>query len=149
MIYKLVVPVEEGRYIVFSSLFFMGPCMYSFILKHYGMSFLLFLCSSISVNYWIYPIYGWRRNLDLLYAKFVFSVFFCNGVYYGRNPLYISIGYPCAGALGYCYYMSNALCNSTSDRAVLTIQNKKPWFAYHMMFHALMTLELFLILVCI
>jgi len=34
-----------------------------------------------SILYWYNPIHGWRRNLDLLYAKYSFIVYFISGIF--------------------------------------------------------------------
>jgi len=136
-----VVPREEGRWIAISSLFFIGPGIYSYYKLLPYHSLMIFICSAISSNYWREPTYGWRRDMDLMYAKFIFTVFFSSGLYYIRNPSYMAISYPNAVALIYCYYMSNKL--STNKNKELNHSN---WYKYHMMYHAIMTGEAFLII---
>ena len=136
-----VVPREEGRWIAISSLFFIGPGIYSYYKLLPYHSLMIFICSAISSNYWREPTYGWRRDMDLMYAKFIFTVFFSSGLYYIRNPSYMAISYPSAVALIYCYYMSNKL--STNKNKELNHSN---WYKYHMMYHAIMTGEAFLII---
>ena len=94
-----VVPREEGRWIAISSLFFIGPGIYSYYKLLPYHSLMIFICSAISSNYWREPTYGWRRDMDLMYAKFIFTVFFSSGLYYIRNPSYMVISYPSAVAL--------------------------------------------------
>lgn len=102
---------------------------------------MIFICSAISSNYWREPTYGWRRDMDLMYAKFIFTVFFSSGLYYIRNPSYMAISYPSAVALIYCYYMSNKLSINKNKEL-----NHSNWYKYHMMYHAIMTGEAFLII---
>ena len=136
-----VVPREEGRWIAISSLFFIGPGIYSYYKSLPYHSLMIFICSAISTNYWREPTYGWRRNMDLMYAKFIFTVFFTSGLYYIRNPYYIAISYPSAVILIYCYYMSNKLSSNKNK-----ILNSSIWYKYHMMYHAIMIFEQILII---
>ena len=122
--------VDGLQYLLF---FFLIPGIYSYYKLLPYHSLMIFICSAISTNYWREPTYGWRRNLDLIYAKFIFTIFFSSGLYYIRKPFYIIISYPSAIVLIYCYYMSNKLSNK--DKYI------NYWYKYHMMYHAIMTYE--------
>lgn len=127
---------RETRWIVGSSITFSIPAIYAYSRHFYVNSALLVVTSIISANFWRKATYSWRRDLDLVYAKFVFTVFISQGVYYVRYTPYIIVSYPLMITLAYCYYLSERY--HTAKHPV--------WYRYHVAFHLCMTLELFMIL---
>ena len=125
---------RETRWIVGSSITFFIPAIYC--RASYTNTILLVVTSIISANFWRKATYSWRRDLDLVYAKFVFTVFVLEGVHYVRYTPYVIISYPLMSTLIYCYYLSEKYH-----------QIKYPyWYCYHVAFHLMMTCELFMIL---
>jgi hypothetical protein len=122
---------EDTRWLVLSSFFFTVPSIYAFIINMYSYSFLLLCTSLISANYWRKATYSWRRNMDLIFAKISFVVFFSNGVYYVKSVGYVISGYSGIIVLLYCYYLSGKL---------LQLKNNN-WYKYHIMFHLIMAYE--------
>jgi hypothetical protein len=122
---------EDTRWLVLSSFFFTVPSIYAFIINMYSYSFLLLCTSLISANYWRKATYSWRRNMDLIFAKISFVVFFSNGIYYVKSVGYVITGYSGIIVLLYCYYLSGKL---------LQLKNNN-WYKYHLMFHLIMAYE--------
>jgi len=77
----------------------------------------------VSILYWQYPIHGWRRNLDLMYAKYTFMFYLINGV------LYLPRGFPL------CIVLSGAC--SIAYTYHLTLVYPEIWIRYHVLFHLL------------
>ena len=122
---------EDTRWLVLSSFFFTVPSIYAFIINMYSYSFLLLCTSLISANYWRKATYSWRRNMDLIFAKISFVVFFSNGVYYVKSAGYVITGYSGIIVLLYCYYLSGKLFELKNNN----------WYKYHIMFHLIMAYE--------
>jgi len=122
---------EDTRWLVLSSFFFTVPSIYAFTINMYSYSFLLLCTSLISANYWRKATYSWRRNMDLIFAKISFVVFFSNGVYYVKSVGYVITGYSGIIVLLYCYYLSGKLFELKNNN----------WYKYHIMFHLIMAYE--------
>ena len=119
---------HEG-WLVLSSCFFMIPSVHAYYKKLYYLSILLFFTSVISANYWRNAIHSWRRELDLVFSKISFVVFFYNGVYYVRYIPYLVTGYSGMFFMLYFYHLS---CKYSKE-------NKNVWYKYHFLFHLLLT----------
>jgi len=127
---------EDTRWLVLSSFFFTVPSIYAFIINMYSYSLLLLCISLISANYWRKATYSWRRDLDIIFAKISFVVFFSNGVYYVKSVGYVITGYSGIIVLLYCYYLSGKLFKLKNNN----------WYKYHLMFHLIMTYEQLIII---
>ena len=99
-------------------------------------SALLVFTSLVSANFWRKPYYSWRRDLDLVVAKISFVLFTTKGAIYARYTPYVITGFSSFMALCYCYYLSEKHLQMKHDY----------WYKYHLLFHAIMTYELFIIL---
>lgn len=128
--------VAPAALLTLSSSFFCIPAIYAYQRQLTGYAVLLGLTSFISMNYWRHATYGWRRNLDLVFAKISFVVFVSNGVVYVRTWPYIITGYTGLLVLIYCYYLSNTLSE----------KNNHNWYKYHFLFHVIMTYEQYIII---
>ena len=98
-----------------SSLFFMFPASYAYVNKLYSYWTILVFTSIISANYWRKAIYSWRRNIDLIVAKFSFFVFSVNAVLYVRKMHYIIPIYTGVIVLTYCYHTSGKLSDAKNN----------------------------------
>jgi hypothetical protein len=127
---------EDTRWLVLSSFFFTVPSIYAFIINLYSYSFLLLCTSLISANYWRKATYSWRRDMDIIFAKISFVVFFSNGVYYVKSVSYVITGYSGIIVLLYCYYLSGKLFKLKNNN----------WYKYHLMFHLIMAYEQLIII---
>ena len=117
------VPEEEAHIFLLSSLALMIPAYRAYTYKAYAYMMLSIVTSGVSVLYWYKPTYGWRRNLDLVFAKMSFSVYFLTAylnlhrgdhihsmAVYGGTPIMLAL-----------YGMS--------------VMNVQPWWLYHFAFH--------------
>ena len=94
------------------------------------VSVILLSTSLISANYWRNATRGWRRNLDLLFAKFSFLI----GCYYGIKYItyipYLVINSFIIILLPYVYGKSTKFVS----------ENNTIWVKYHFTFHILLTI---------
>jgi hypothetical protein len=122
--------------LICSSFSFMVPAIYAFHQKMYHFQFLLILTSLISANYWNHTESKWKRNLDLVFAKISFAVFFYNGMIHVRKIHFLISGY--AGLVGviYCYRSS---CKLSQEK-------NANWYKYHFAFHCIIAYLQFIIL---
>ena len=127
---------QHTKWLFLSSFFFTIPAIYAYINNLYFHSILLLFTSLISANYWRKATYSWRRNMDLIFAKFSFIVFASNGIYYVRTFYYLIPGYAGAIFLLYCYNLSGKLFELKND----------DWYKYHFLFHFIMTYEQLIII---
>jgi hypothetical protein len=127
---------DQTKWLVLSSFFFTIPGTYALINNLYKHFILLLFTSLISANYWRKATYSWRRNMDLIFAKISFIVYFSNGVYYVRKLYYLLPGYSGILVLIYCYYLSEKLCKLKDNN----------WYKYHFIFHIILTYEQFIII---
>lgn len=126
----------HNKCLVYSSCLFIIPSIYAYYTDHYFYSVLLFSTSAISVNYWRDATYGWRRNLDLIFAKVSFGVFVSNGIMTVRNIPDMMIGYLLLVLCIYFYYLSSISWK---------IQNVH-WYKYHILFHVCIMCEQMIII---
>ncbi len=131
---KFVVPLpyNEGKYLIFSSCFFIIPCIYGFINNQYFYATTSLLTSIFSVNHWKNPTYSYRRVCDVIMARISFTIYIVSGCYYTNVNGHFIItftGYSLLLLLLYFYYMSII---SSNDKNYII--NKK-WYKYHMAFH--------------
>ena len=116
---------DKCRYLTFTSCLFFISAIYSFYCNLPFLTLIAAGTSIISANFWRNPILGIRRDLDLVYSKISFCIFFCNGVYYVRSLPYILIFYPGLGCMIWSFYTSNATY----------YMKKEYWWKYHLIFH--------------
>lgn len=97
-----------NKYIVLSSLLFLIP---SFIaLQSINLIYfsILYLITTIaSINYWIYPINGIRRNIDLIFGRLSFIITVICGILFIKNRKILILGYFLIFGIILCYYYSN------------------------------------------
>ena len=87
-----------------------------------------YLCS---VLYWYYPIHGWRRNLDLVYAKYSFVVYFATGMLYVPIVEYNDSAIDMRGV--YFWLASMAIAQVYR----MTYIYPHIWIRFHILFHIL------------
>jgi hypothetical protein len=129
---------DTGK-LVLSSTFFLVPCVFTVPKGMHFYTAMLILTWGISVNYWRKATYGWRRDLDLVFSKISFVVFFSRGcavVYMSPydtiyEKVYICTGFTFLGLIVYFYHCSVAAYNAGSPL----------WIYYHMLFHLFIVLE--------
>jgi hypothetical protein len=124
------VPDFDSNCLIMSSCFFIIPSIYAFIRNIWWLGLLSFITALISINYWRYAIEGFRRNIDLFFSKFSFTIYFISGIYYIQN-INIFLALPICVMIIFCYYMSNKIWNDDSYL----------WVFYHISFHFFVCLE--------
>ena len=127
---------NSTKYITGSSFFFTVPAMYSYFKYNIIFSPLLLCTTSlISANYWRNALDDWRRYLDLYFAKLSYVYFFGCSFYYIPAKYNITISIPNFLIMMYFFHKSD----------VEHKKNHKSWLYYHVGFHSLITLQLFII----
>ena len=76
-----------------------------------------------AILYWHNPKHGWRRNLDLFYAKYTFIIYFGSGI------LFLPKGIP-----SYIFYSSSL---SILSMYLSTLIFPKKWVRFHILLHIL------------
>lgn len=130
--------------LVLSSTFFLLPCVYSVYCKSVFFTIMLVLTYGVSANYWRKATYGFRRNVDLIFSKISFSVFFYKGfvvVVYGLKDtpirqLRVYAGFATLFSIIYFYYLSERTYHRGNPN----------WIYYHMLFHMFVGIEQLIIL---
>ena len=117
-------PQDSSKLLTKTSFLFIVSGVYAYQYHLYWYSLVLLLNTILSVNFWRNPVYGFRRNLDIYFAKFSFCVFFINGVYYTKflNTLYNLLVLQLI-----CFYI---VAQYLSD-----IKKDYTWYRYHAIFH--------------
>lgn len=139
--------------LVYSSCIFLIPLIYSYYLKFYFYTIVLFITFGISANYWRKATLGLRRDLDLFFSKISFLIFFIS------NFVYLHYNYPLL--LGY------KINNNSDISTIIYITsysnlffiiyfynlsyyhyriNDIHWIIYHILFHIFCNLNILLII---
>lgn len=95
-----VVPQEEARFLLRSSLTVLTSCAFAAYFGFYDFlmtSTAVLLCS---INYWRRPVYGWRRNIDMLNITVctlyhTWRALQLSGVYFFGYIGFVTIGVTC------------------------------------------------------
>lgn len=62
---NLILPFKFSRCILFVSFLSVGTSFYAFQVNAHDLMLMPLFVFITSVNYWRFPIYGWRRNIDI------------------------------------------------------------------------------------
>lgn len=124
-----IIQWSESKWLVLSSLSILPSAYISYHRQFYLQSYLLFVTTFFSVNYWREPIPGFRLNCDLYVSKISFFLFLYNG-YLHVHGLGL-LCYPNLAYILYFYYKSNILFEA----------NDNAWLYYHIMFHILVGIQ--------
>lgn len=129
-----VVPKEEARIFLFTSLGLAFPAYYAYKHQYYSYTLLSILTSGISALYWHKPTYSWRRNLDLVFAKLSFSIYFFTAFFHLKcgDRFHKWAFYAGTPLMLFCYGCSN--------------MNLYPWWMFHLGFHMMVIVQKFLTL---
>jgi hypothetical protein len=133
---RLVAPWNQSKYLVGTSLLFLGPASCAYTNNMPLLTTTLTVTSLVSANFWRHANYSIRRSCDLVVAKGAMAIMCYNGAHYIRTFGKAATAYPCLGLIAYTYYKSHQLHNA----------KKNDWLSYHMTMHALLTYEEFAIL---
>jgi hypothetical protein len=138
MIYETdvyLVDWRESQWLVFTSLCSLIPTIYSFYHRFFFLSSVSLFTSIISANYWRKATLSSRRDLDLVFAKLSFIIYFYHGLYYVRGYRII-VFTPGVIYLIYNYYYSNQLYYA----------KKREWLSHHIWFHMMILMEQMVVL---
>jgi len=81
---EFIVPLEHGYYMcIMSSLSFLSG-IYAVKKKLYNLAMVPIGVWLTSINYWHFPIYSWRRNLDITYVTLALTYQVCKS-YSSKN----------------------------------------------------------------
>jgi len=142
--------INEAYKLVITSHFFLIPALVSYFFKMYFFTITSTITSIVSINYWLYPIPGFRRDLDLIVSKTSFGIYFINGFVCSYIPYNYTletlifqtniipnnyrilpsitdktIGYTTLFCILICYYLSDYCWK----------HNHKEWIYFHILFH--------------
>ena len=120
-----ILPWQTAKYLTMTSALFFTSAIYSYYCRLYFLAGISALTSFISVNFWRKPEPSLRREIDLIYSKLSFMIYFYNGVVYVRSLPYMLVFYPGLGVMLCCFYLSNQRYS----------QKKDDWWKYHFCFH--------------
>lgn len=67
---EFIVPLEHGYYMCIISSLSLLSGIYALKKRLYNLAMVPIGVWLTSINYWYYPIYSWRRNLDMTYVTF-------------------------------------------------------------------------------
>jgi len=111
--------------LIYSSSLFSIPCIYGIYKGKYFLSTCSFISMTASINYWINPITGPIKTIDLYTSKICGLIYFING--------YIDIKNELTRILGYTNGIFILSAFNTS--CILHFMNSDSWEIYHVLFH--------------
>ena len=120
---QFVITEFESSCLFFTSTFNIFPILLAFSKNIWFYSFLSFGTSLFSLLYWWNPIHGWRRTVDIYYAKFTFLVYLGSGIYYIPYGIPAFLLYLGAFSIFLSYGMNYVF--------------PKIWLRFHLMVHLL------------
>jgi len=125
---KTIPSKKEGKCLTISSLFFLIPSIYAGIYYIYSLSVLSIITTIISINYWREPKLGWRRDMDLIFAKISFVIYFFYGLHNIQNMIL------CNNALT-LYFSIVMIIVFYNLSNYFWISNNANWLYFHIIFH--------------
>lgn len=120
---KYEVKPYESRVLILTSTLTTIPIYLAFHRGLYFHAITSIGTAACSIMYWVHPIHGWRRNLDLFYAKYSFLVYLISGGFFLPRGLCTFIFY-----LGTIFLTNSYLA---------TMKYPDKWIYYHVLFHLL------------
>ena len=123
--HRLLVPWEQSRWLMASSMCMMVPAYYAFHKEMRYHSGIMAMASLASVNYWRCATVGCRRVVDITLAQAAFWLFFYTGVKCIRTRTWKSWILPSLSV----YFF----CRATESHC----QGHPKWHFYHILFHML------------
>jgi len=116
---------EQSKWICLSSLLFLTPAWYAYLLGYYHYTCLFSLVTAVSINYWRKPEYSWRRTSDYVLATTSATWITYNAIVYVRHPPLVLSFWSLYIVLLYCNHMSG-----------VHLDKKEPhWWKYHFVCH--------------
>jgi len=81
---EFIVPLEHGYYMCIMSFLSLLSGIYAVKKKLYDLAMVPIGVWLTSINYWYFPIYSWRRNLDIMYVTLSLTYQVCKS-YSSKN----------------------------------------------------------------
>jgi hypothetical protein len=138
-------PRERNRYpvalvdsvcLVCSSLFFLIPGYFALRKGLYWYLITSVTTTAVSVNYWRHAVPGFRRDLDMIFAKISFAIYFLTGFLNIKDCGVLVLAWPiCFAIIGF-YTLSSVFWEKDSAF----------WVYFHMLFHFFVAVEQYLVL---
>jgi len=121
-----------AKYIVVSSFFFQIPALYAYHHHIYHLAGSCCMTTLLSINHWRHPTYtSWRRRIDVGWVRMVLLFYFVHYFRYGY------IGIPIISMMIGTYYKA---CVEYDNNALGN------WYLYHMLFHAISSMNIVLLI---
>ena len=119
-----IISFSYSKYLVASSLLFLIPSYYAYHKNVYSIATALCITSLLSINHWRNAYYSTRRIMDVYWSRIASIVFICHSFYY--VPIFIIVNN--VGIMAWFYYQS---------WYQYTLDPLGNWYIYHMIFHAI------------
>lgn len=121
--------MKPNSHLILSSSSFLLPAFYGFKKGHRLLPVMSLVTTFVSIQYWIHPIPGRRKSLDLFTSKVCGITYFIYG-YFHVSPIQLrKLGYLNAFFILTTYNMS----------CLLHSFENKSWMLLHMLFHTLVS----------
>jgi hypothetical protein len=117
--------INPNNYLVASSYLFSIPILYGIYSQNWTLTPITSLVMLCSIKYWMNPVEGYIKKLDLFVSKISGAYYFIYGIYNINNPSIKAIGCVNMFMMLSCY---NASC-------VLYKMNSSYWISFHIGFH--------------
>lgn len=122
--------MKPNYHLILSSSSFLLPAFYGFKKGYRLLPAMSFITTLVSIQYWIHPIPGRRKNMDLFTSKVCGILYFIHGYFHVSSLPLRRLGYLNAFFILTTYNMS-CLLHSVDD---------KSWLLVHILFHSLVSL---------
>ena len=113
-----VLPLKYSRWLAVSSLFFLAPAYLAFKSSLFYLAGLYATTGLVSSNYWRHACNGFRRNLDLVFAKLSFVATVFTGIL-KVDSAWLLFGLSIAAAIPLLYWASIELHRRDSPAWVI------------------------------
>ncbi len=124
---ELIIPSEHAKALyIYSHLWFLNA-LYGVYMSQYVYSLIPFGVGCTSLLYWSYPIYGWRRRIDMSMCIFssVYVTYSLIGAPIWNTYLFIK-------ALGYLAYFSGHYYHAYKQHTTSTLMHMGTHLSAHM-----------------
>jgi hypothetical protein len=129
---RFIIQPYESKILCCTSSLFLLPVIYAYSKNEYLYAVTSTGTFMFSTLYWIKPVHGWRRTIDMFYAKYSSILYFGSGVLFiGKfNSVFIFYSGSFGLFLLYC----------------MTYKYPSIWIRFHVLFHLLVIyMKLFVI----
>lgn len=121
---RLPLSYQYSKYLYYSSFLIGVSSTVSLYYKDYITFLFMFVMFLSSIQYWVKPEYGFKRNLDLFLCKVIGTYFYADTlIFYDEfcREVYVNVGY----TILFLFFM---------EHVFYYLKNKK-WIIFHMAIH--------------